>query len=367
MRRSITCASSAGRARAGGPGCGRDTGRSIRASACLPRSTHTDTTCTPRATASHAPPSRRCGAGPRGVAHAAPTTLAAERAPTRVAAWESTVMWSRLDPATGRYQLMKSVDGGAPVASTCRSAAGGRSTSTSARAPPGRRSPSTPATATSTAWTSRAGGVEGQQAQLARSATERSPTIQRGRIAFVRRNGRVDELRIGSAARAAARSRAPARSRTPSSATGTSRTRRLRRRPTASAASCGCTSATSRTGARQGRLPRTLGRLGLREHHARELRREPRGLHLGAHEHGVAVRQPARALHAARLQARVRRRARRTTSRRPGPARSSERSPRRCSAAARAPTARAPTRATAEGVRYCDVLLTGPLTFGLRP
>ena len=48
-------------------------------------------------------------------AQAAPTTLAVEQAPTRVAAWSGTVMWSHFDPATKTYSLVRSVDGGAPA------------------------------------------------------------------------------------------------------------------------------------------------------------------------------------------------------------------------------------------------------------
>jgi len=49
-------------------------------------------------------------------AQATTTTLSPEQAATRVAAWESTIMWSRLDPTTGRYVLMKSVGGTPPTA-----------------------------------------------------------------------------------------------------------------------------------------------------------------------------------------------------------------------------------------------------------
>jgi hypothetical protein len=42
----------------------------------------------------------------------APTILSTESAPTPVAAWDGVVMWSQKDAATGRYRLVKSVDGG---------------------------------------------------------------------------------------------------------------------------------------------------------------------------------------------------------------------------------------------------------------
>ena len=51
---------------------------------------------------------------PAAAAQAA-TVLSVEPVPTRVAAWNGTVMWSQLDQATGNYRLVKSVDGGAPA------------------------------------------------------------------------------------------------------------------------------------------------------------------------------------------------------------------------------------------------------------
>jgi hypothetical protein len=135
---------------------------------------------------------------PIAAAEPPPRTLSAERAPTRVAAWQSTVMWSRLDPATGRYQLMKSVAGGAPTAVGVRQRSGtpfdidlGTS-----------RSGSTVAVYTRGGDIYRldvAAGAEAKVARLSSPKIERSPTIQRGRIAFIRRSGRSDELRIGTA------------------------------------------------------------------------------------------------------------------------------------------------------------------------
>ncbi len=140
-------------------------------------------------------------------AQGTPITLAAEQAPTRVAAWESTVMWSRLDPATGRYALMKSVGGAAPtvVAVPQRS-----------RAPfdidlGTNRSGSTFAVYTRGGDIYRlnvASGAETKVAGLSSpTLTERNPTIQGGKIAFIRRNGRADELRISKATNAAKGSR----------------------------------------------------------------------------------------------------------------------------------------------------------------
>jgi len=132
-------------------------------------------------------------------AQGTPTTLATEQAPTRVAAWESTVMWSRLDRATGRYALMKSVAGGAPtaVAVAQRSRA------------PFDVDLGTSLSASTFAVYTRGGdiyrlnvatGTERKLAGLSSPKVERSPTIQDGKIAFIRRNGRVDELRISRSA-----------------------------------------------------------------------------------------------------------------------------------------------------------------------
>jgi hypothetical protein len=124
-------------------------------------------------------------------------TLSVEQAPTRVAAWDGTIVWSRLDPATGRYQLLKSVNGAqaTPVAVAQRSGGpfdvdlgSGRDGST-------------------TAVYSRDGdlyrlalgtGVEKKLDRISSPARiERNPTIQRGYIAFIRRDGGYDQLRIG--------------------------------------------------------------------------------------------------------------------------------------------------------------------------
>lgn len=134
---------------------------------------------------------------PAAAAQAAPRVLSPENAPTRVAAWESTVMWSRQDPATGRYQLMKSVAGGPPTA------VGVRRRSTPFDVDLGTSSSG----ATFAVYTRNgdiyrldvATGTEAKLTRLSSPKAERSPTIQRGRIAFIRRTGRTDELRIGTA------------------------------------------------------------------------------------------------------------------------------------------------------------------------
>src|SRR4051812_16270220 len=55
------------------------------------------------------------GALAPGAGAQAATVLSSEPVPTRVAAWNGTVMWSQLDQATGNYRLVKSVDASAPV------------------------------------------------------------------------------------------------------------------------------------------------------------------------------------------------------------------------------------------------------------
>ncbi len=132
-------------------------------------------------------------------AQAATTTLAPEQAPTRVAAWESTIMWSRQDPATGRYALMKSVAGAAPVAVAVAQSAG----------KPFDIDLGTSASRSTFAVYTRGGVIHqlnvatGAEKKLTKLSSlkgaERSPTIQNGRIAFIRRSGGVDELRIGTA------------------------------------------------------------------------------------------------------------------------------------------------------------------------
>jgi hypothetical protein len=135
---------------------------------------------------------------PSAVAQGAPLTLSTELAPTRVAAWEGTVMWSKLDPATGNYELVKSSDGGAPAAVPVPERVGGpfdidlgtnRSGSTFAVYTRGgdiyRLDTST--------------GIEGRVDKLSSpTIAERDPTILNGDIAFIRRDGGYDQLRIGN-------------------------------------------------------------------------------------------------------------------------------------------------------------------------
>jgi hypothetical protein len=126
------------------------------------------------------------------------TVLSTEQAPTRVAAWNGTVMWSQLDTATGNYRLVKSVNGGpvTPVAVPERS--GGPFDIDLGT----NRSGSTYAVYTRDGDIYRlavASAVETKITKLSSpTLAERDPTIQRGEIAFIRRDGGFDQLRIGN-------------------------------------------------------------------------------------------------------------------------------------------------------------------------
>ncbi|MEA2184804.1 MAG: hypothetical protein QOK16_3736 [Solirubrobacteraceae bacterium] len=119
-------------------------------------------------------------------------------AATPAAAYDGTAMWSRLDAATGKYQLVQSVDGGAPtpVAVAQRDGAFDVDLGSS-------RSGSTYAVYSRDGDIYRLNprsAVEQRLAHLsAPDRAERNPTIQGGRIAFVRRDGGMDQLRIGTA------------------------------------------------------------------------------------------------------------------------------------------------------------------------
>jgi hypothetical protein len=134
---------------------------------------------------------------PAATAQAA-TVLSTEQAPTRVAAWEGTVMWSQLDQGTGNYRLVKSVDGGAPAPVAVPERAGGPFDIDLGT----NRSGSTYAVYTRDGDIYRlsiASGVETQITKLSSpTLAERAPTIQRGEIAFIRRDGGYDQLRIGN-------------------------------------------------------------------------------------------------------------------------------------------------------------------------
>jgi hypothetical protein len=133
---------------------------------------------------------------PAGAAQAA-TVLSAEPVPTRVAAWNGTVMWSQLDQATGNYRLVKSVDGGAPAPVSVPERAGGPFDIDLGT----NRSGSTYAVYTRGGDIYRLGVAAGVETKITKLSSptlaERDPTIQRGEIAFIRRDGGYDQLRIG--------------------------------------------------------------------------------------------------------------------------------------------------------------------------
>ena len=195
-------------------------------------------------------------------------------------------------------------------------------------------------------------GVETKITKLSSpTLVERDPTIQRGEIAFIRRDGGYDQLRIGdttSGSRAAAswsrsvRSRAPS---LPSSRSPTSSSRVVDPRPRAQ----------PEHRSRPGRLPRVLRRRERRQRHPADLRRRHERLRLGAHQPRLGRRQPHRALHAAGVEAHLR----------PGLAALQHDGLGR--AAARRPTSSSldggdgVTRATTRRP-HCTVTVTGPLS-----
>jgi hypothetical protein len=134
---------------------------------------------------------------PAAAANAA-TVLSSEPAPTHVAAWDGTVMWSQLDAATGNYRLVKSVNGGAPAPVAVPERSGGPFDIDLGT----NRSGSTYAVYTRNGDIYRLGVATGVETQITKLSSptlaERDPTIQRGEIAFIRRDGGFDQLRIGN-------------------------------------------------------------------------------------------------------------------------------------------------------------------------
>jgi hypothetical protein len=144
---------------------------------------------------------------PAAAAQGAPTTLSVEQAPTRVAAWDGTVMWSHFDATAKTYSLVKSVDGGAPVPVGVAPRSG-----TPFDIDLGtNRSGATYAVYTRNGDIYRLNVATGAEAKVAKLSSptraERDPTIQRGEIAFIRRNAGRDELRIGDTTSASKGSR----------------------------------------------------------------------------------------------------------------------------------------------------------------
>ena len=127
----------------------------------------------------------------------AATVLSTEPTPTHVAAWEGTVMWSTLDQATGNYKLVKSLNGAAPTAVPVPERSGG----------PFDIDLGTNRTGATYAVYTRDGDIyrlrvaTGAETKITKLSSptlvERDPTIQRGEIAFIRRDGGFDQLRIG--------------------------------------------------------------------------------------------------------------------------------------------------------------------------
>jgi hypothetical protein len=112
-----------------------------------------------------------------------------------VAAYDGTAMWSRLDAATGRFQLVQSVEGAAPTLVAVPERDGAFDVDLGSN-----RAGSTYAVYTRHGDIYRLNprsGVEKKLDQLSSPKVERNPTIQRGRIAFLRHDGGMDQLRIG--------------------------------------------------------------------------------------------------------------------------------------------------------------------------
>jgi hypothetical protein len=134
------------------------------------------------------------GAG-ASAAHAAPTQLASEPGPTRVAAYAGIAMWSTSD-TTGRYHLVKSVDGAAPVAVGVPDREGPFDVDLGTN-----RSGSPYAVYTRDGLIYRlnvATGAEQRLTKLSIGGLNQRPTIQRGEIAFLHSGRGHSELRIGN-------------------------------------------------------------------------------------------------------------------------------------------------------------------------
>jgi hypothetical protein len=137
----------------------------------------------------------------------AASVLSTEPAPTLVSAWDGTVMWSQLDLATGNYRLVKSVDGGAPTIVAVPERAGSPFDIDLGT----NRSGSAYAVYTRSGDIYRLGVASGVETKITKLSSptlaERDPTIQRGEIAFIRREGGFDQLRIGDTTSASKGSR----------------------------------------------------------------------------------------------------------------------------------------------------------------
>jgi hypothetical protein len=137
----------------------------------------------------------------------AATVISTEPAPTQVAAYHGVLMWSQLDPSTGNYRLVKSTGRGDPPVVV----------PVPQRAEPfdidlgSNRSGSIYAVYTRDGDIFRmavASGVETKITKLSSpTLAERDPTIMRGEIGFIRREGSSDQLRVGDMTSASTGSR----------------------------------------------------------------------------------------------------------------------------------------------------------------
>jgi hypothetical protein len=129
-------------------------------------------------------------------AGASSTQVEGLAAATPAASYDGTSMWSRLDAATGKYQLVQSVNGAAPTPVAVAQRDGAFDVDLGSN-----RTGSTYAVYTRDGDIYRLNPRTAVEKKLSRLSSpgraERNPTIQRGRIAFLRRDGGMDQLRIG--------------------------------------------------------------------------------------------------------------------------------------------------------------------------
>ena len=138
-------------------------------------------------------------------AQAAPTTLSTEKAPTNVAAYAGTVMWSTKDDVTGGYKLVKSVGGAAPVASASPSATAPFDVDLGTN-----RDGSLYAVYTRGGFIYRlrvSNGAEERLNAISLGGQNSHPTIMRGRIAFLHSGRGHSELRLAGVHQLASTSR----------------------------------------------------------------------------------------------------------------------------------------------------------------
>ena len=267
-------------------------------------------------------------------------------------------MWSQLDPATGAYRLVKSVDGAAPAPVAVPERAGGPFDIDLGT----NRSGSTYAVYTRDGDIYRLGVASGVETKIDKLSSptlaERDPTIQRGEIAFIRRDGGYDQLRIGNTTSGSTGSRMLVKKRSILAAelaikqvsyvevSGSSRIVHVRN---------------IRTGNDQAVYRATSGGAERRRRHEARLRRGRERLRVGPHEHrlGRGNRIVRYTLPGSRLSY-------------------AQGRPRYNSTSWAGPQLGAATASSLDGgnsagacvdagVNYCTVALTGPLSFTLQP